>query len=324
VKRASPARPVEAAHAMRLPARAPFDAAPLFAFFAARAIPGVESADAVSYRRAARIGAAAGVIEIRADDGPRPGVIVGWTGAAPEPSAGFVARLERMFDLAADVRAVGAVLARDPALAARWPRRGIRVPGAWDPFEAAVRALLGQQVSVAAARTLAGRLVARCGTPLGRGARDGLTHHFPTPAQVAGANLDGLGLTGARTRALRTLACAVADGRVALRSDDGLDGFVARLCALPGFGAWSAHYIAMRALGERDAFPAGDLGVRRALATGARLPSEREVIARAERWRPFRAYAVLALWMGAAEPRRAAAAGVAGRGRTRSGATRAR
>jgi AraC family transcriptional regulator of adaptative response / DNA-3-methyladenine glycosylase II len=163
-----------------------------------------------------------------------------------------------------------------------------------------VRALLGQQISVAAARTLAGRLVARCGTPLGAAARGPITHVFPTAAQVAAADLDAMGLTGARVQSLRGLARAVADGTVELSAADGLDAFVKRLSALPGIGAWSAQYIAMRALGEPDAFPAGDLGVRKALARGRRLPTEREVIARAERWRPWRAYAVLALWTGEA------------------------
>lgn len=295
----------DVAHELRLPARPPFDAAPLFGFFAARAIPGVETASADTYRRAVTLDGEAGVLEVRAVDGPRPGVTVRWTGASPRHLLAVATRVGRLFDLDADVREVGAVLTRDPVLAARWPKHGIRVPGAWDPFEAAVRALLGQQVSVAAARTLAGRLVARCGTPLAGAARGAITHLFPTPAQVAGADLDAMGLTGARVAALRSLARAVADGSVELSAADGLDAFVERLSALPGIGPWSAHYLAMRALGEPDAFPAGDLGVRKALATGERLPSERDVIARAERWRPWRAYAVLALWTGhAPEPRR--------------------
>jgi AraC family transcriptional regulator of adaptative response / DNA-3-methyladenine glycosylase II len=170
------------------------------------------------------------------------------------------------------------------------------VPSAWDPFELGVRALLGQQVSVGAARTLAGRLVRLCGTPLPGGPRGTLTHLFPAPAAVAGADLGRVGLTHARAAALRVFAAAVARGELDLTAAASLDEQVARLTALPGIGEWTAHYVAMRALGDPDAFPAGDLGLRRALARGGRLPTPREVAARAERWRPWRAYAVIALW----------------------------
>jgi AraC family transcriptional regulator, regulatory protein of adaptative response / DNA-3-methyladenine glycosylase II len=168
-----------------------------------------------------------------------------------------------------------------------------------------VRALLGQQVSVAAARTLAARLVARCGAPLPGGPRGTLTHLFPAPAAVADADLSRLGLTAARTAALRGFARAVARGELDLASGGSLDERVARLTALPGIGEWTAHYVAMRALGDPDAFPAGDLGLRRALGRDGRLATPREVAARAERWRPWRAYAVIALWTkDAAEPPR--------------------
>jgi AraC family transcriptional regulator of adaptative response / DNA-3-methyladenine glycosylase II len=180
----------------------------------------------------------------------------------------------------------------------------VRVPGAFDAFEAGVRAMLGQQVSVAAARTLAGRLAQVAGAPLAT-PDGGLTHVFPTPAAVAAAPLEKLGLTRARAAALRGFAAVVADGSLDLGAFRGLDDAVERLRALPGIGDWTAQYLAMRALGEPDAFPAGDLGVRQALARAGRLPSEREVRARAERWRPWRSYAVLALWT---EPRRAAPA----------------
>src|SRR5207249_10547906 len=123
-----------------------------------------------------------------------------------------------------------------------------------------------------------------------------LTHVFPTPAAVAGAPLEKLGLTRSRAAALRGFAAAVADGTLDLGTFRDLDDAVAKLSALPGIGDWTAHYVAMRGLGEPDAFPAGDLGVRQALGRAGRLPSERETRARAERWRPWRAYAVIALW----------------------------
>jgi AraC family transcriptional regulator of adaptative response / DNA-3-methyladenine glycosylase II len=280
---------------LRLPARPPFDAAPLLRFFAARALPGVEEVAGGVYRRTVQLADETGVVEIRAVPG-EAGVRVLWPASSPRSLLALTSRAARLFDLEADVAAIRAHLRRDPLLAAAIPAAGIRVPGAWDPFELGVRALLGQQVSVAAARTLAGRLVRLCGTPLPGGPRGSLSHLFPAPAAVAGADLARVGLTRARAAALRTFAGAVAGGGLDLTVAVGLDEQVARLTALPGIGEWTAHYVAMRALGDPDAFPAGDLGVRRALARGGRRPTPREVAERAARWRPWRAYAAIALW----------------------------
>jgi AraC family transcriptional regulator of adaptative response / DNA-3-methyladenine glycosylase II len=168
-----------------------------------------------------------------------------------------------------------------------------------------VRALLGQQVTVAGACTLAARIVERCGEPLPAAlAGGGVTHVFPGPSRLATATLDGLGITGARSVAIRALARAVADGALDLDAAS-LDDVIAALTALPGIGDWTAQYIALRALGEPDAFPAGDLGVRKALAHNGRLASPRETMARAERWRPWRSYAVIALWAHVPHPHRA-------------------
>jgi len=283
---------------LRLAARAPFDPAPIFRFLAARAIPGVELVSDGAYRRAARIDGDTGIVDVR----PVPGaeaVDVRWSAGSTRGLLALATRVARVFDLHTDVAAIGAQLRQDPALARRWPAHGLRVPGAWEPFEIVVRAVLGQQVSVAAARTLAARLVARCGTRLPDGVADGaITYLFPTPAQVAAASLDGLGITGARIATIHGIARAIVDGTLELAPGADLDATIARLVALPGIGPWTAHAIAMRALGETDAFPAGDLGVRKALAVNGRMPGEREAIARAERWRPWRAYAVLALWSG--------------------------
>jgi len=220
-----------------------------------------------------------------------------------------LSRVSRLFDLDADTGTIKAWLARDARLARALDGRVVRVPGAFDGFEAGVRALLGQQVSVAAARTLAGRLVAECGVALTdaaggmppAGSESSLTHVFPTPAAVAGAKLERLGLTRARAAALRGFAGAIADGSLDLGAFRDLDDAVEKLTVLPGIGDWTAQYLAMRALSEPDAFPAGDLGVRQALARAGQLPSERAVRERAERWRPWRAYAVIALWT---EPRK--------------------
>ena len=163
----------------------------------------------------------------------------------------------------------------------------------------AVRAVLGQQVTVRGATTLAGRLVRAFGTPLDR-AEDGLTHLFPRPEALADADLASIGLPRARAATIRALAGAVARGETVLDASRGLEDAVARLVAVPGIGAWTAHYIAMRALGEPDAFPAADLGLRRALGNGAGPLAPARVAERAEAWRPWRAYAAMHLWAGLA------------------------
>jgi AraC family transcriptional regulator of adaptative response / DNA-3-methyladenine glycosylase II len=175
----------------------------------------------------------------------------------------------------------------------RWP--GQRLPGAWDGFELAVRAILGQQVSVAAARTLAARVAATHGTPFAAGEAVGLTALFPTPQALVDAPLEQLGIIRARASTIRGLAQAVLDGRIAFRAEQSLAAFEADLVALPGIGPWTAHYIAMRALAQPDAFPAADLILRRAAGQGRTL-STRELETLSEEWRPWRAYAVMLLW----------------------------
>jgi len=213
--------------------------------------------------------------------------------------ASVVTRLRRLFDLDADVQTIGEHLASDARLAPLVAARpGLRVPGAWDAFELAVRAILGQQVSVAAATTLAGRLVAAHGVPLAAPvADDTLRAVFPEPAVLAAADLTTIGLTRARARALSRFAAAVVREPELLSPASSLDAAVTRLSALDGLGDWTAQYIAMRALREPDAFPASDLGVRRALESAEGRPSPRALLATAEQWRPWRAYAVLHLWL---------------------------
>jgi AraC family transcriptional regulator of adaptative response / DNA-3-methyladenine glycosylase II len=280
---------------LRIAARAPFDPAPLLGFLATRAIPGVEEVQGGVYRRTAWLGSAATVVAM--DTAAEQGAItLRLSAALPHALLAAVARATRVFDLHTDAAEVAAQLRASEPLFARLLRgRSLRVPGAWDPFELGVRALLGQQVTVAGARTVATRLVHACGQklPTPEGA---LTHLFPTPEAVAGAPLETLGMPGARARALRGFARAVADGALDLQALGGLDDAVAALTALPGIGDWTAQYIAMRALGEPDAFPAGDLAVRKAIARGGARLSERQAVAHAERWRPFRAYATFALW----------------------------
>jgi AraC family transcriptional regulator of adaptative response / DNA-3-methyladenine glycosylase II len=279
---------------LELAYRPPYDWPLVVDFLRARAIPGVERADGGSYTRV--VSTTAGPAAVRISSAARRHAVelrvLGASSAALRDLAG-VAR--RVFDLACDPGQVNAALRRDPVLGALVAARpGLRIPGAWDPFECAVRAVLGQQVSVAAGLTLVGRVVERCGRPLPAPHPWGLTHTFPGAADVAVADLAGLGLTGARRRTLRALAVAVADGAIDFQA--AADDLVAALQAVPGIGDWTAQYVALRALGSPDAFPAGDLVLRRAAAGGTSTLAERELRARAEAWRPWRAYAALHLW----------------------------
>jgi AraC family transcriptional regulator of adaptative response / DNA-3-methyladenine glycosylase II len=302
---------------LRLPCKAPYDWTAIVEFLGARAVTGVEHVDAGVYRRTVMLDGAPGVLSARWVDalrGAAPAIEVSLSPAPGRALVGAVARAARLFDVAADPARVAELLGRDRALGPMLRAHpGLRVPGAWDGFELAVRAVLGQQVSVAAARTLACRLAARLGVPLAADvsrastAEQPLRFLFPTAEAVAGADLRGLGLTSAREATLRELASRVARGSIVLDGTGDPDETRLALVDVPGIGAWTAEYIAMRALGEPDAFPASDLGVREALgslaASGAaadvrptRRPTAREVEQVAEAWRPFRAYAVMHLW----------------------------
>ena len=262
--------------ALRLSFRQPYDLDHLLAFLAARALVGVERVDADRYTRTVAVEGQAAVVSIG-----RPGPSRGTGGRTADAlelriegapaSALFrlTADARRVFDLSADPTLIAGTFAGDPLLGPLVRRRpGLRIPGAWDPFECAVRAVLGQQVSVAAGRTLAHRLVERAGTRLAA-PRRGLTHLFPSPAALASADLSGVGLTSARANTLQALASVVADGRLDLRAS--AEQVVDGLRALAGIGDWTAQYVALRALGEPDAFPAADLVLRR-VAGGGRGP----------------------------------------------------
>jgi AraC family transcriptional regulator, regulatory protein of adaptative response / DNA-3-methyladenine glycosylase II len=290
---------------LRLAYAPPYDFAAMLEFLGPRAIPGVERVHDGSYQRAFRLGESFGSFEVR-EDPERAQLIARIHCTDVEPLGQVVARLRRLFDLDADSRTIDAQLCLDPSLATRVRARpGVRVPGAWDHFELAVRAVLGQQVSVSAATTFAARIVAQYGTPLPDSAR--LPHSaadsaapgrlFPEPAQLARASFEGIGLTGARIATLQALARAVCDDASCLQPAASLEDSVAQLCALPGIGPWTAQYIAMRALREPDALPIGDLGLLRALfGSSARVPP-RQMELRTQVFRPFRAYACLRLWL---------------------------
>jgi AraC family transcriptional regulator, regulatory protein of adaptative response / DNA-3-methyladenine glycosylase II len=278
----------------------PYDWAAMIDFLAARAIEGVEIVEPTRYRRTVEVGGRHGTIEVT----PVPGRhALAATIRFPDVRAlpVLVARIRRVFDLSADVATIGAQLAEDPDLAPLVATRpGLRVPGAWDGFELAVRAILGQQITVAAARRLAGQLARANGLPLTdeiADPRNGPAVLFPRPEAVAGADLSLLGIPRARAASLRAVAAStVADPGLFDRDGD-LASTVARLTRLPGIGEWTAHYIALRALREPDAFPASDVGLLRAM-TGpdAVRPTPAALLDRAEAWRPWRAYAAQHLW----------------------------
>jgi AraC family transcriptional regulator of adaptative response / DNA-3-methyladenine glycosylase II len=281
--------------AILLPYRPPYDWPAMLAFLRARAIPGVEVVGRDDYARTIEVAGAHGTVAVQ----PATGNALRATIQFPQLSAlpTIVARLRRVFDLIADPEVIGAHLSEDPRLAPLVAARpGLRVAGAWDGFELAVRALLGQQITVAGAATLAGRLVAAYGKPLAGGV-EGLSHVFPGPERLADADLSSLGLTRARAAALGSLARAVVADPQIFGPRQSLDAAVLKLRALPGIGEWTAQYIAMREMREPDAFPAADIGLMRAMADRqGRRPSPGALLARAERWRPWRAYAAQHLW----------------------------
>ncbi len=282
--------------AFELGYRPPYDWDAMLAFLRARAVAGVEHVGADRYRRTLAIehrGARhVGWIDVRRL--PRKSALeVALSASFARVVPVVLARVKHAFDLACDPTRVAAALG-DLALA----RPGLRVPGAFDGFELAVRAVVGQQVSVAGARTMLGRLATALGEDADTGAGPEVARLFPTAARVAQcepAALARIGLTGARACTLVALARAVAAGEITLAPGVDVDATLEALMALPGIGSWTAQYVAMRALGWPDAFPAGDLVVLRAL--GETRPAR--AIAKSEAWRPWRAYAVMHLWSNA-------------------------
>ncbi len=274
----------------------PYDWPAMLSFFAARAIPGVEEVAGDRYRRTIDLHGSHGVIEV-APMRRRNALAATIRFADVRALPAIIGRIRSLFDLGSDIAAIHAQLAEDPALAPLVAARpGLRVPGAWDPFELAVRAVLGQQITVTAARLLAAKLVAAHGAPLASGPDGALTTVFPRPDRIATDAL-ALPMPRARIATLRGIAVAVAADPELLGSDGDLDAKLARLRALPGIGEWTAQYIAMRALREPDAFPAADIGLLRAMTgRGEERPTPAALLERAERWRPWRAYAAQHLW----------------------------
>ncbi|MFC5435334.1 AlkA N-terminal domain-containing protein [Rhodanobacter umsongensis] len=306
--RRHPRAGADAALVLRLGYRPPYDFEGLLTFMRTRALPGVERVDEHAYARVFGPADAPGWFRLSAWPGGEHALQLQLHCPQPTQLLGVVTTLRRMFDLDANPQAIADTFRHDAILGPLLARNpGLRLPGGWDGFEIAVRAILGQQISVAAARTLATRIVQRWGEPLHDAPMPGLERLFPTPAALAHADLREIGLTTTRAATISGMAQALLDGRVDFRAEQSLDEFVTRWVALPGIGEWTAHYVAMRALSDPDAFPAADLILRREAATDGVPLSTKALTESAGAWRPWRAYAVIHLWRGASQvlpPRR--------------------
>ncbi|MCA9726840.1 MAG: AlkA N-terminal domain-containing protein [Candidatus Eisenbacteria bacterium] len=289
---------------LRLPYRPPLDWEGALAFLAKRTIPGVERVGDGAYERTfeleghsatASADRATGTFRVIHAEAESCLLL----SVSPIPARAVLSVVEtvrHLFDLHADPMVVSRHFANDTVLGPLVSSTpGLRLPGSWDGFELAIRAILGQQITVRAATTIAGRLVDRMGRPVVTG-DSSLSRLFPSAAEVAAGDLSGLGIPGSRIRALRALAEEVAEGRLTLDPAADPAETRAKLLALPGIGPWTVEYIMMRALRDPNAFPAGDIVLRKALSGSDRALSERQLLSRAEPWRPWRAYAVLHLW----------------------------
>ena len=284
---------------LRLATRRPFDGRWLLDLLAFKSVPGVESYDGTTFRRALLLPHGEATVDLTpADDH----VLATLRLQDPRDVVPAVARVRRLLDLDADSAAVDETLAADRLLAPLvLARPGLRVPGSVDGTEMAVKAVIGQQVSVAGARTVAGRLVTAYGKPLTR--PDGaLTAHFPTADALAAVDPETLPMPRARARTLVAVAAAVAGGEVDLDPGADRDAVQAALLAMPGIGPWTADYLRMRVLGDPDTFLASDLGVRRGLERLGAAGDPRSAADRAEAWRPWRSYALMHLWDVAMRP----------------------
>ena len=292
-------RSTEGGITLRIRYRPPYDWESMLGFLEARAIPGVEVVEKGCYRRTVEIGGSVGSIAVtHLPQRQSLNVTIHFPSVRFLPA--IVTRVRRLFDVGADIETIDAHLSHDPQLAP-WValRPGLRAPGGWDGFELAVRAILGQQVSVAAARRLAGQLVALHGVliPDNPARHPGLTHTFPSAERLAAIESIGLGMPAARMETLKALARAAAGDPNLFRSFGTTEEAIARLRSIRGIGEWTAQYIALRAMREMDAFPASDIGLLRGAAKVDGAPATPiSLLHRAESWRPWRAYAAQHLW----------------------------
>lgn len=297
-RKAAPWRNNTSAQALtlKLPYRTPFAWDAMLEFLKARAIPGVEAVSNGCYRRTISIDKVVGSIQVRPAAGRKELLL---EADLPDTTKlmKVAERVRSLFDLTADPQEVASLLGRSETFDRtlhQWP--GLRVPGGWDGFELAVRAILGQQVTVQGATTVAGRIVQRLGNPASPLPDTGLTYYFPSAEVLTKANLSGIGLTTAKITSIRRLAQLVATGE--LRLDEAADSTRTRqlLISIPGIGPWTVEYIAMRALRDPDAFPASDLGLRKGASTDNEPITGKQLERLAQSWRPWRSYAAMYLW----------------------------
>jgi AraC family transcriptional regulator of adaptative response / DNA-3-methyladenine glycosylase II len=282
----------------RLAYRPPLARDALLAFLAFRATPGVEELVGDRYRRVASVGGRTGVIAARLPAGLDE-IELEVDDALEDAIEPVLAGARRIFDVAADPASIDGTLAGDPRLRPLIEAiPGLRVPGAIDGFEIVARAILGQQISVAAARTITGRLAAMLGEPLDA-ASGSLRVAFPRPEAVATGSLVGLGVPASRSATLVAVAQAICDGALDLSPGGDREATREALLAIRGVGPWTADYVALRGLGDRDAFLPSDLVIRQVLGDAGGPASARDVERRSQRWRPWRAYAVVHLWASA-------------------------
>ncbi|MCQ4307837.1 DNA-3-methyladenine glycosylase [Pseudomonas stutzeri] len=284
---------------LHLPYIAPWSWTQFHQHFALRLLPGVEALDANRYSRTVRMDGSVGWISVR----PLPdqdAIELTMSDSLHEHAPTLVSHVRKMFDLDIDPAAVARHFIDDPQLGPLVVANpGLRLPSAFNPFEQAVRAIIGQQVTVKAAVTITRRLIERLGSELPRSTASkaaGLLTLFPSPEAIAQAQLDNIGMPGKRVATLQRLAAAVAEGALELQVQDGADELIRRLCMLPGIGPWTAEYIALRGFGEADAFPAADLGLLKAPLWGSEGITAKQLLARSQAWRPWRAYAAVHIW----------------------------
>jgi len=304
LRRRNKNRPVLSAQeavTLHVPYQPPYDWNSFLAYLQSRAIAGVEEVRDGLYRRTVSYDGHDGIVEVT-NNPSRHGLAVKLMLPSVRALSVIALRVRRMFDTYADVNSIRTHLSGDPALArliAEHP--GLRAPGGWDGFELAIRAILGQQITVEAARQLAGKLVRLCSQPSASLSNDGLTYIFPTAPQVAAADLSALGMPQSRKATLQLLATTVAANPRFFESPGSCEEVIARLRTIPGIGDWTAQYIALRAFRQSDAFPATDIGILRgARSLNGTAMNASELLDRAEMWRPWRAYAAQHLWAASA------------------------
>ncbi len=287
---------------LELPFKRPFDWTRLIAFIGGRASAGVESVEGGVYRRAIAWRGDDGTVEVRPHE-RKHRLVVTVQGDVRRHADALAAPLSRMFDVHVDPHAISQCLSRDPMLAPLVEAApGLRVPGAWSGFELVVRTIVGQQVSVKGASTIMGRIVQRAGRRIDGHPHEGTAWRFPTPSELAAADLEKIGMPGKRIETVQRFAHAVATGALPIDTPGADPEHVKReLLAMPGIGPWTVGYVAMRALRDPDAWPDADLVLMQAIAR--REPSlikPAQQRAYTERWRPWRAYAAMHLWNGVA------------------------